>query len=145
MTENCEGYFGGAGVLFDGEYTRQKVSEEILADTYLQGILETKGLVIKIKNELGSLFTSMVFCLHLVSDEKCIDPFPAKVIVGCVRGICPDMAAILMYTTDGQFYIAWYNGEGLSYVSPDARYKKKLPKTIARWMKQYEGVRVNFL
>jgi hypothetical protein len=143
-TENCEGYFGGAGVVFDGTYVKDAPQAESLALTRLEELLGNKELAAKIKKEMGPALVDMTYCLHVVSEEKCLDSFPATVYVGNVMGVGPEMAAILMVTRKNDFYTAWYDGEKLSYMSSDVRFKKKLPKTIADWVKQYVDVPVIF-
>lgn len=139
-TKNCEGYYGGAGVVFDGNFTSKLIPEEELADERLKNIIHDSLLIKKIKNTLGKSYASFAYRLHVVSHQKCIDDFNATVIQGCVTGMCDDMAAIVMFTPGKHFYIAWLEEDKIYYVSSDAKFKNKLPKTIFEWKKQFEDV-----
>ncbi|MEW6527097.1 MAG: hypothetical protein AB1444_10560 [Spirochaetota bacterium] len=139
-TKNCEGYYGGAGVVFDGNFTSKIIPEEELADERLKNIIHDSLLIKKIKNTLGKSYTSFVYRLHVISHQKCLDNFNATVIEGCVAGMCDDMAAIVMFTPGKHFYIAWLEEDKIYYVSSDAKFKNKLPKTISEWKKQFEDV-----
>jgi hypothetical protein len=143
-TVNCEGYYGGVGVVFDGVFISDILGADSMALARLEEILGNKAMAAKIKKGMGPAFVDMTYCLHVVSEEKCLDSFAATVFVGNVMGVGPEMAAILMVTKNNQFYTAWYDGEKLFYMASDSRYKKKLPKTVSEWVKQYEGVKVEF-
>ena len=54
-TVNCEGYFGGAGVVFDGIYGGDTPAADSLALAHLEQILGNKTLADKIKKEMGPL------------------------------------------------------------------------------------------
>jgi hypothetical protein len=143
-TVNCEGFFGGADVVFDGAYVRDQIASETLAEKQLQTIVGNRDLVTYARNELGQYFVDVVYCLHLVSDAKNLDPFEAKAYSGCVLGLGPEMAAIIMYTKNLKIYVAWYSDGKLNYLSSDPAFKNKLPKTILEWAKQYAGAKVDF-
>ena len=143
-TVECEGYFGGAGVVFDGEYVSEVVPEEKLAEERMMKLIPDAGLVKKIKALLGPSFVYVVSCLQLDASAHNLDDFHAKAIRGCVRGICPEMAAIVMYTPGQTLYVAWFQEGVVYYASSDLRYKKKLTVTIADWAEQYRDAQIVF-
>lgn len=143
-TKNCEGYFGGSGVVFDGDFVSTIIPEQELADEWIASIIPDRVLVKKIKNALGKSYVPFVYRLHLRFPEQCLDNFKATVISGCVTGVCHDMAAIIMYTENKQFYLAWIEEGKIYYMSSDSKFKRKLPKTISQWAKNFEATKIVF-
>lgn len=143
-TVECEGYFGGAGVVFDGEYTSTSETEEKLAEERLSKLIPLAGSSKKLKALLRDSFVYVVSCLQLSVNPQNLDDFHAKVISGCVHGICPEMATIVMYTPGQLYYVAWFQEGIVYYASSDLHYKNRLPVTIADWAEQYHDAKVVF-
>lgn len=131
-------YYRGHAVFFTGEYRRGKpaVPEQ---DLIRLGIFPDAATDWRFRALVGNDYDSFLNVFQLVSQGEDLDRLGAKVFTGCVRGVCPLMTGIIMFTKNGRFYAMVLDVDESDrsiarYYSNDGRFLKKLPKTLAEWL-----------
>jgi hypothetical protein len=138
--QGCAEY-GGIGFMFSGAYLKgnPKTIEYNLVDLY---ILLNAAVDAKFKSLVGKnyrQFVEAMMYMTFADDDQ--DNFGAKVFSGCVRGICPYNAAIIMFDKDSNFWAAFIEIDNkskakINYFSNVGEWKNKMPKTIENWVEQ---------
>lgn len=129
----CQNYAGNA-VSFDGDFLNGVVIGK--ADSlFAYEVFPNSDIDSEFKTLTGANYEKFLDAFHLIYDDTPNeDAFAAKVFNGCVRGICPYQAAIIMYDENAKFWaMVTGDGEQFLYFSNDNDFRAKLPKTIEKW------------
>jgi hypothetical protein len=144
--ENCSGY-GGVGVGFGLEYSKGKVKPT--DDNFVQlEVFPGAEIDGKFKSLVGNKgYESFLNAFHIVGEDEDKDNLGAKVFSGCVRGICPYNAAIIMFDKNDNLWAAFIEaGEKqstINYYSNVAEWTAKMPKTIDEWVEDKRELNEN--
>lgn len=137
QTSGCDAY-GGVGVHFAGEYRKGK--QPVKERSFDAEVFPNPNLERKFKTLVGKDFENFLDAFHLIytDQDKDLDNFGAKVVSGCVRGICPNMAGIIMYDERERIWTAVMidGGDKIHYYASDAAWTNKLPETIKNWLEE---------
>ncbi len=140
LSENgCEDY-GGVGVGFAGNYSKGKAKKRI-ENFVTYEVFPNNSIDKKFKTLAGKDYETFLNSFHLYGDIENEDSFKAKVFTGCVRGICPYNAAIIMFDDNENIWAAVIEpGEDgnadVRYYTNSNDWKTKLPKTIETWVNE---------
>jgi hypothetical protein len=147
LQQGCDEY-GGIGVRFSGAYLKgnPKTIEYNLVDLY---ILPNAAVDAKFKSLVGKnyrQFVEAMMYMTFADDDQ--DNFGAKVFSGCVRGICPYNAAIIMFDKNSNFGAAFIELDDkskakINYFSNVGEWTNKMPKTIENWVEQQRKLNEN--
>jgi hypothetical protein len=137
QNEKCS-YYAGSGVGFEGDYLKGK-PRKYNEDFVERGVFPNINLDRKFKLLTGKDYETFIEAFNQVYPEDDIDGLKTTVFSGCVRGICPWHAGIIMFDEKGSFWAAVMNVD--KDVKPTVRYYSnvsgwtdKLPKTIENWI-----------
>jgi hypothetical protein len=140
LSENgCEDY-GGVGVGFAGNYSKGKAKKR--NDNFVTyEVFPTNSLDKKFRTLVGKDYEMFLNSFHLYGDIENEDSFKATVFSGCVRGICPYNAAIIMFDENENMWAAVIetgNDENadVRYYTNSNDWKTKLPKSIENWVNE---------
>jgi hypothetical protein len=135
----CDGY-GGAGVTFAGNYSKGKAKKR--TDNFVTyEVFPNYSIDKKFRTLVGKDYEMFLSSFHLYGDIENEDSFKATVFSGCVRGICPYNAAIIMFDDNENMWAAVIeagNDENadVRYYTNSNDWKTKLPKTIETWTEE---------
>jgi hypothetical protein len=140
LSENgCEGY-GGTGVGFAGDYSKGKAKKRI-ENFVTYEVFPNVSLDKKFKNLVGKDYEMFLNSFHIYGEDENADTFAAKVFSGCIRGVCPYNAAIIMFDENENFWSAVIEAgddgnADVRYYTNSNDWKTKLPKTIENWVNE---------
>jgi hypothetical protein len=134
--DDCE-EFGGNGVYFYGEYAKgaRKKLTETLVD---YGVFASPELDKKFATLVGKDYEAFLNAYQVSGELDNEDSFNAKAFSGCVRGICPYNAMIVMYDEQGTIWAAFIaagdDDSTITYYTNSNDWADKFPKTIESWV-----------
>jgi hypothetical protein len=134
--DDCE-EFGGNGVYFYGEYskgTRKKPTETLVDyEVFTSPELDKKFAAL-----VGKDYEAFLNAYQVSGELDNEDSFQAKAFSGCVRGICPYNAMIVMYDEKGTIWAAFIaagdDDSTITYYTNSSDWADKFPKTIESWV-----------
>ncbi len=145
--DNCSGY-GGIGVGFGLEYSKGKGKP--IEQNFVQiEVFPNAGIDSKFKTLVGSKdYESFLNAFQMAGEVEDKDNLGAKVFSGCVRGICPYNAAIIMFDKNDNLWAAFIEVDNdskstINYYSNVAEWADKMPKTIEEWVDDKRGLNEN--
>ncbi|NLT14481.1 MAG: hypothetical protein GXY05_09075 [Clostridiales bacterium] len=126
------GYFGGMGVVFDGEYTQKALPEDtLLTQGYVSGAAEDQAF----REMTGEDYVLFLNTAHLGYEEEDLDGFGAKVWRWRVRGLSGYNESIVMFLPDGALCTAVLDPENeVIKAYTNAGDIKNPPATILAWV-----------
>lgn len=137
-TRGCQSY-GGHGVVLGGTYTRGrpviKINNFVQREVFPHNVLDQKFKLLVGAREYENFLDDF----HLIREDEDLDKLNAKVFSGCVRGICPYNAAVIMYDAQNNLWAAIMNLDietkpRVYYFTNNRAWSGKLPKTIESWV-----------
>jgi hypothetical protein len=140
LSENgCDGY-SGTGVTFAGDYAKGKAKKRI-ENFVTYEVFPNYSVDKKFKTLVGKDYDLFLTDFHLYGEDENADTFKAKVFSGCIQGICPYNAAIIMFDENETIWTAVIEAgddgnADVRYYSNSADWKTKLPKTIENWVNE---------
>ncbi len=139
QTFECQ-RFAGLGVFFGGDYEKGKIKKQI--DTlFSMEILPSAKIDRRLKLLVGSDYEKFVDSFQLRSDDERDTELNASIVSGCVRGICPWNAAIVVFDAQGNLWASVIHIDKQEkvfalYYSNVAEWVGKLPKSIENWINE---------
>jgi hypothetical protein len=136
QNDKCQAY-GGMNVSFEGEYLKGK--QRKYTETFVErGVFTDLSDDRKLKLLTKTDYETLLDAFHQVYPEEDLDQLGAKVFTGCIEGICPWYAGIIMFDQKGNFWAAVLRAEDnqkpkVRYYTNAAAWTQKLPKTIENW------------
>ncbi len=137
QNQKCS-YYAGNAVYFEGDYAKGKAKK--LNDSFVKReVFPNATIEAKFKLLTGKDYENFLAAFQLINDETDADGLGAKVLSGCVRGICPWNAGIIMFDTKGNIWAAVMSNsdkdiESANYYTNVPAWTDKLPKTIENWV-----------
>jgi hypothetical protein len=144
--ENCSSY-GGVGVGFGLEYSKGK--GKLIEQSFVAiEVFPNAEIDRKFKTLVGSKdYESFLNSFQMAGEDEDKDNLGAKVFSGCVRGICPYNAAIIMFDKNENLWAAVIeageNKSTIKYYSNVGEWADKMPKTIEEWVNDKRGLNEN--
>lgn len=135
-------YYAGAGVGFDGKYTKDQLPEFTLLT---EGYVSSKAQEDAFKAMVGADYELFLNTANIVADEQDLDGFGAQVYRWWVRGIALSNASIVMFLPDGNFCAGVIDPENnIIKVYTNAADITAVPKTILAWADGFSKMPVEF-
>jgi hypothetical protein len=137
QNQKCS-YYAGNAVYFEGDYAKGKAKKT--NDTFVKReVFPNAAIESKFKLLTGKDYQKFLDSFQLIYDETDADGLGAKVLSGCVRGICPWNTGIIMFDAKGNIWAAVMSLDGknkafANYYTNVATWSDKLPKTIENWV-----------
>jgi hypothetical protein len=137
QSEKCS-YYAGNAVYFEGKYAKGKAKKT--NDTFVKReVLPNAEIEGKFKSLTGKDYENFLASFQLIYDETDADGLGAKVLSGCVRGICPWNTGIIMFDAKGNLWAAVMSFDdkdkaSANYYTNVPAWTDKLPKTIENWI-----------
>lgn len=125
--------FAGMGVGFDGEYGIGEPEPPPVTLTSLEVLHPrvTEAAFSALTGADHQLFVSSLD--DMWGEQKDLDGFGAKIVLGWTRISGGEEAAIVMSRADGMIYAAVIDGDVIKYFSNDPAFRTQLPATISAW------------
>lgn len=127
--------YNGAGVVFDGEFTRGETRRRTLAEI---GILSSAGQEDFFRKLTGSYYERFVDYFHMGGQMKSLDGTGVKAFFGWVRGVAPYYQGLVMRSEDGVIWAALLTfverQDVIVYFASDGNTGGPIPKTIESWI-----------
>jgi hypothetical protein len=137
QSEKCS-YYAGNAVYFEGNYAKGKPKKT--NDTFVKReVFPNAAIEAKFKSLTGKDYENFLASFQLIYDETDADGLGAKVLSGCVRGICPWNTGIIMFDAKGNIWAAVMSFDdkdkaSANYYTNVPAWTDKLPKTIENWI-----------
>lgn len=135
-------YYAGAGVGFDGNYTKDKLPEFTLLT---EGYLSSKAQEDAFKAMVGADYELFLDTANISAEDQDLDGFGAQVYRWWVRGIALSNASIVMFLPDGTLCAGVIDPENnIIKVYTNAKDITAVPKTIQAWADGFSDMPVKF-
>jgi len=136
-TSLCSSY-AGVGVSFSGAFNKGDLS--IPESSLLTlGVFQTPEQDDNFQDVVGKDYPLFIERFQLKREENNLDPFPATVYVGTVRGLQGQMDAIVMTNDREQVWAAVIENEKIKYYTNVPSDQNKLPRTIDYWRTHFKS------
>ncbi|WP_345242196.1 Ig-like domain-containing protein [Pontibacillus salipaludis] len=139
QTDECSRY-GGAGVVFSGDYTAGNTTDE--TPRFVEVGLFTESENEAFKSLVGDHYSLFTDSYQVVTQEEVADDFGGEAFSGFVQGVANSMNSIVVKSNNGEIYAAtlgnveagdYMSEAGILYFTTDQDHTNYLPKTILQW------------
>ncbi len=141
LKSNMYDYMCGMGVGFDSSFVKGKV--DVVMPTALQvGIVDTKEQEALFKKIVGDRFSDFInYTSYVDYSEVSLDGKKVKAGNSLLRGL----GGFCSYIISSEYiYAAIVGDDSIDYFTNDEKYSKKMPKPIADWATNKEGLKINY-